>query len=202
MGVPARYKKEWLSTQVEKSLTQFTQDVNKVYDVENARPQIEHELFDWRFNWFKNRSLRIKIMGDPIWYTEILFTGPTTTLKESADGRYQGAIHEFAVALFLEYREMKSTTLFEDMTDGHLPGKRGLMLYLRDQGISRITYPNPTETSPAHKDSGDVICAIRETGTENEYRDHRSVINFDKSKPATSEKAHLLTFRVYISDIL
>lgn len=204
MGVPARHKKLWLAEQIRTSLTRFSSDVDDLYGTTSSEPKIELELGSWRFEWFRNRATREEIMGDPIWYAEILFTGPTTTLKETVDRTWIGGIHEYQVSLFLEYKSPGSTTLFEDMTDSEEIEKIGLMIFLKNSGVTRITWPDSTQTYPSVSPTsqGDVIASIRETGDENTYRDLRSVVSFDKSNPELSEKAHLLEFRVNIADIL
>ena len=202
MAVPARYKKKWLSDQIMSALMQYQDDVEEVYGQTSPVPKIEKEVMDWRFNWFQSRDLRISVMGNPIWYCEVLFSGPTISTKETVDRRWVGGMHEFAIALFLEYKEGESTDLFEDMTDEISSNRKGLMLYLRDQGIQRITFPDPNDDDDNAMTKGDVLMSIRETGDEEVYLDQRTIANFEKDEFGDSDKAHLLTFRVNIVDIL
>ena len=197
MAVPAKYKKRFLKEQIENCMNPFRAEVAQVFgtDPNDTILHTETEVGEWRFNWFRNRNLRISVMGNPIWYCEILFTGPSFMTKPAEDGRWLGGIHEYAVSFFLEYKANASTDLFEEMTDGQ-DENAGIMHYLRGVGIKNVKFPDRV----LGPDNGDVLMSIRQTGDEEVYRDQRSVVNFDKSQPGTSDKGHLLTFRVNIVD--
>ncbi|MCY3487149.1 MAG: hypothetical protein OXH34_01805 [Bacteroidetes bacterium] len=207
MGVPVRYKKDWLCEQVRTCLMTYQADVARVWSPKTPVLHIEKEVMDWRFNWFQSRDLRVEVMGDPVWYCEILFSGPTIPTKETVDGQWRGGMHEFSMALFLQYKERMSTDLFEDMTDEQSHNRQGLMLYLRNQGIQRIFFPDPN-TQDEDMTFGDVLMSIRVTGDEEVYLDQRSIVNFENEEfggnitndPNESNRAHLLTFRVDITD--
>ena len=197
MAVPVRYKRNWLRDQIVACMNQYTADVDTLYGVTNSELKIETEIGDWRWNWFKNRDLRIKIMGHPILYCEVVFTGPSEMTKQTVDGRWLGGMHEFAVSFFFEYKAGSSTDLFEDMTDEISPTRKGLLVYLRELGIQNIPLDDNTPAG-----MGAVMVAIRQDGDEELYRDQRSVVTLDPRNPSAGDKAHLLTFRANVTDVV
>lgn len=176
-------------------MDQFRSDFQAGYGLTDAPAAVvEKEILEWRFNWIRNRNLRVTNMGNPVWYADVQHIGPAIRNKARSDGGWLGGCHEFAVSLIVEYKPGVSTDLFDDMTDNTRKGKQGLLIYLRNLGIKPIF-------NSENAILGSVRIFVRETGEEPVYRDQRSIVNFDKSLPGSGDKGHMLIFRAQVMDV-
>ena len=218
MGVPANYKHQFLADTVREALGQFAPEVDALFDKVGCLPRIEMSERSWRFSRGRSVDERIRVMGRIPWYCEVMFTGPTETMKETEAGAWLGGAHQFTVALFFAYKdadnyEDTSASLFHRMTDAEgekyldednaRVARDGLMVFLRDSGFSMYAYdvPDPTVDAPDRTESliGSLSIVIREDGEEQTYGDLRSLVLFDN---AANDRAHLLQFKCYVVDQL
>ncbi len=201
MGVPLKDKRAFLAERMTVGLSQWASEVDTLYGSVDAAPNIETQYGAWRFTWFRTRKERVSVMGNPLWYVEILHVGPTDTAWSEVDGTWVGGVHQFGVVVMLEYKEDGSTALFDDMIDGE-GSKLGLMPYLRATGLSKRTYACPAPDDPTRMARATLTLMIRETGDEAKYRDIRSMASFDLGTTAGKDRAHMLSFRVGIGDMI
>lgn len=197
MGYPLNAKKEWLADQVAIALNKFGSDVDTLYGSSGAAVKVENRPLPWHFQWFQNRMTRKSVMGSPMWYAEILHSGPTTVLKATSDGRPFAFSHTFIVNFYLEYKEPDdpgnssvpdgSTKLFDSVTDAQIDrdGKDGLLVALRNLGLTYV-------------DEGSVRHPLMLVLSD----DVRDVVFMNESNPRPDDKCHTLAFVVQIDDAL
>lgn len=195
MGYPLNAKKAWLAGQIETALNQFSADVDTLYGSSGATVKVEDRPLPWRFQWFQNRQTRKSVMGDPMWFAEVLHSGPTEVRKATVDGRPFAFSHRFIVRVFIEYNEVDdpgnsalpdgSTKLFDSMMDAQKPfdGKDGLLVGLRNLGLTFV-------------DEGDERYPLQLTVSD----DVRDIEFMDQSNPRPDDKCHELMFSVEVED--
>lgn len=137
-----------------------------------------------------SRRERIKVMGDPAYYLEVLDAGPTVMTMEDEHLRYVGGKHRFRVSLWLQYSDHASYALssqkrFDDMVESTDDDAPGLLHALRTEALGDVT---------ALDSDGETTRRLRFSQPEGDEKD---VIPLDES---ATEVAHYLTFEISIRE--
>lgn len=209
VAVPAKYKKKYLVDQITACMNRYTADVKRLLTPDKLQPRdfpagvvipevkfrTETELSAWRYVKNLNKTTRIRSYGHPIWYAEVLFTGPSKMTKSTSDGRWLGGIHEFSVTFLLSFVPGVSTELFEDMTDDITVNRKGLLLYLRDLGYRHYEFPDPDVNGRIAR--GYLSIGVYED-SNNMDKDLRVVTRF---RGNDQDRVHQLTFVALVQDV-
>jgi len=183
----AKEKKFWLRDQLQAGLSAFTEDVQRIYGQADAQPRLATQYGDWNLHEYSTRRNRIRDLGNPTWYTEVVLDGPTDAIKPTVDGKPFGYRHRYLVTLLLEYKANTSPQLFEDMTDENTERRLGILPYLRNIGITNTL----GEDLKGHHILMDEI-----------EEDNRSVISITFTEGDSFDLLHRLIFGVGIRDLL
>lgn len=143
MGHTVETKKASLKEIAMDAMLGFEPAVQNLFNKPTAICRIDTRERDWARGIARDYSERVSVMGDPLWYMQVLHVGPTTVHKETSDGQLISASHRFAIMLFFEFldaprEEDSSTNIFEAMTDG-VGDPCGLLPWIRAQGVKRVT---------------------------------------------------------------
>lgn len=148
--------------------------------VTRTRPRADVVLFR-----ATTRADRVRIMGDPVRYCEVLYERPVEPEEEYvlASGEQHKTTHRFSVDVYFEYEDADTQaassyaewiTAMEDRTNG----KEGLLHYLRlthkllSQGDDPVVEPRVTETGVARVTEGGVSRVTEGGGALGEFIAH------------------------------
>lgn len=107
------------------------------------------------------RADRVRLMGDPCWYLEVLHAGPFTPTVDVSGGRVTQGLHAFRVSVWRQYHESEayeasSQYLWDQMIHAESDDVPGLLRALRDRPIVG-TGDDRVVVYPPEGESDDVI---------------------------------------------
>lgn len=169
MGTSPTRKKSALKAIVEDCMAGFEPRVRTLFNNPEAYCRIDTRERDWARGIARDFSERVNVMGDPLWYCQILFVGPTQVHRKTVDGQLISATHRFAIMLFLEFLDADneadaSTQLFEDMTDS-VVDPCGLLPSIRSQGLYKIDETDATICFMPLEDDLRSVAPVESTGS-------------------------------------
>lgn len=139
MSVSPSGKKDALVKALQECMDQHVDLANRLYNKTDAKCNIDDRERDWERGLARDYGTRRLIMGDPLWYIQVLFSGPSIPVKTDVDGTWLGGSHRFKVMLYVEFKDAdssadSSTRFFEGLTDS-VESPLGIIPFLRDQGL-------------------------------------------------------------------
>lgn len=161
-------KKAVLVDELRTCVEQFAPEVNRIFGVEGAKVNIDDRERDWARGLARDYLTRKAIMGDPLWYAQVLFTGPSVAVKEDTDGTWVGGAHRYKVMLYFEFKDAdtaqdSSTWVFENMTDS-MKHRLGVIPYFNALGIHDVGGANPLQFVPMSTDRRGLV-PLESTGS-------------------------------------
>ena len=136
-----------------------------------------------------DRQDRVRVMGQPAYYLEVIETGPSQS-QARAGGSVVRRRHRFRVSLWYQYQDAEtdqaaSQARFDALVEGTDPARPGLLW-----GLRTVVF---LQTEPASGGGG------RRLRLWQPEHDHKDVVPLDLEG---TELAHYLTFTIDISDTL
>ena len=141
MGATPVEKRTALNTVAVHTMRTFEDRVNALFGVTNAVCRVDTRERDWSKGMSRDYALRRQVMGDPVWYIQILHTGPSRATRTDSMGTWVAGIHRFSFLMFFQFKDAEqaedsSNPVFDDMTDGLNPN--GIIPAMREAGICQI----------------------------------------------------------------